>query len=422
VARGGGVRDVGRVFVAVCVGLLPGPALAYDWSLSTTESQTFELNDNQFMRSPSTGWSLGSYTTVTANAVALTPTSQLLVNGDVGYRKYWGPGTDGIAQTESDWVGINAHYVTWEKNPDDKYFLDGSFRQSSTVVAVLGDLGLLTNVHGDLDRTTLGGGVQRSLSALDTISFSASSTLTTYQPASGGTEFTDSSATATWRHKVDPLTTIAVNSQFEWLAYDSVPSANLMFLRDTAGFETIFSPVFSYGANVGVVYANAEIGSLPFASSAGLAPAFTAGSTAGFIGDAHAIYRITKDTTLNLLASQTLAPAITGALTKRTTIHAGVIQTIDSRSSISLAGDLSRQTSSGTTNNFLSGSVSYSYQLAREWHASLTYRYLHRTGTNGGGTLLDPIIGLPISSSAPASSNSLMVTVSNTHIWKPRDN
>jgi hypothetical protein len=407
--------------LVACLGLLPGPALAYDWSLSTTESQTFELNDNQFMRNTSPGWSLGSYTTVNANAVALTPTSKLTVDGDVGYRKYWGPGTEGINQTESDWVGINAHYVTWEKNPDDKYFLDGSFRQSSTVLAVLGDLGLLTNVHGDLDRTSLGGGIQRSLSALDTISFSANSAITTYQPASSGTQYTDSSATATWRHRVDPLTTIAVDSQVEWLAYDTVPSSDLLFLRNTAGFETTFSPVFSYGANIGVVYTNAEVGTLPIVPGIGVAPAFTAGSTVGFIGDAHAIYRLTKDTTLNLFASQTTAPAITGALTKRTTFHAGVTQTIDWRSSVSIAGDISRQTSYGTTNDFLSGSVSYSYQLAREWQASLTYRYLHRTGTNGGA-LLDPITGLPISSSAPASANSLLVTVSNTHIWKPLGN
>ncbi len=408
-----------------CLGLLPGPALAYDWSLSTTETQTFELNNNQFMQSPSPGWSLGSYTTVSANGVVLTPTSKLTFNGDVGYRQYWGPGTDGISQTQSDWVGVNAHYVTWEKNPDDQYFLDGSFRQSSTVLAVLGDLGLLTNVHGDIDRTLLGGGIQRSLSALDTISFSASSALTTYQPSSGGTEFTDSNATVTWRHKVDALTTIAVNSQLEWLAYDSVPSADLLLLRNTAGFETTFSPVFSYGANVGVVFTDAQVGTLPVVPvvvpGTGIAPAFTAGSTAGFIADAHAIYRLTKDTTLNLFASQTLAPAITGALTKRTTLHAGVAQIIDSRSSVALAGDISRQTSSGITNDFLSGSISYSYQLARYWNASVTYRYLHRTATDGGA-LLDPITGLPISSSAPASANSLMVTVSTTQIVKPLDN
>ena len=414
-----GVRHVCRV-VAACLGLLPGHALAYDWSLSTTETQTFEANDNQWMRNPSPGWSLGSYTTVSANGVVLTPTSRLTFDGNVGYKNYWGSGTEGIAQTESDWVGAHAHYVTWEKNPDNQYFLDGSFRQSSTVVAVLGDLGLLTNVHGDLDRTLLGGGIQRSLSALDTISFSASSALTTYQPSSGGTEFTDSNATVTWRHKVDPLTTISVNSQFEWLAFDSVPNADLLLLRNTAGFETSFSPVFSYGGNAGVVYANTQIGTSPFVPITGQVAPFVGGSTAGFIGDAHAIYRLTKDTTLNLFASQTLAPAITGALTKRSTLHAGVTQTIDSRSSISAAADISQQTSSGTTNDFLSGSVSYAYQLARDWNATFTYRYLYRTATNGGA-LLDPITGLPVSSSAPAAANSIMVTVSTTQIVKPLD-
>jgi len=426
------VRPVSQV-VLVCLGLLPGPALAYDWSLSSTLSQTFELNDNQFMRQMLAGGTLGSYTTLGANAVVLTPTSQLTADGNVGYRKYWGPGTDGIAQTESDWLNLHAHYVTWGKNRDDKDFLNASFQRSSTVVAVLGDLGVLSNVTGDINRSTLQGGVQRSLSALDTISLSASSTLTTYDPTSSGTQFTDSSAVATWRHKVDPLTTVSLYSQFEWLNYDSRPAANLLLWRNTAGFETTLSPVLTYGANAGVIYSNGEISGLVPTTPAFLqgsaflqapvfqVPAFAAGSAVGFIGDAHAIYRITKNTTLNLFASQTLAPAITGALTKRSMLHAGVTQLINFRSSLSIAGDVSRQTSSGTTNDFLSGSVSYSYELAKEWHASVTYRYLHRTATSGGA-LFDPITGLPTSSLGPASSNSLMVTVANTQIIKPLDN
>jgi hypothetical protein len=422
----------------VCLGLLPGPALAYDWSLSSTLSQTFELNDNQFMRQMLAGGTLGSYTTVGANAVVLTPTSQLTADGTVGYRKYWGPGTEGIAQTQSDWFNLNAHYETWGKNRDDKDFVNASFQRSSTVVAVLGDLGLLSNVTGDINRSTLQGGLQRSLSALDTISFSASSTLTTYDPASSGTQFTDSSAVGTWRHKVDPLTTVSLYSQFEWLNYETTPSANLLLWRNTAGFETTLSPVLTYGANAGLIYSNGEISGVPqqlvptgfsafplaplfLQAPVFQAPAFAAGSALGFIGDAHAIYRVTKNTTLNLFASQTLAPAITGALTKRTTLHAEVTQLINFRSSVSIAGDVSRQTSAGATNDFLSGSASYSYELAKDWHASLTYRYLHRTATSGGA-LFDPITGLPTTSIGPASSNSLMVTVANTQIIKPLDN
>jgi hypothetical protein len=416
------VRQLSQLAL-VCLGLLPSPALAWDWSLSSTLSQTFELNDNQFMRNMLAGGTLGSYSTVTANAVGLTPTSRLTVDSDVGYRKYWGPGTDGISQTESDWVGINAHYVTWGKNRDDQVFLDGSFRRSSVVLAVLGDLGLLTNVHGDIDRTSLQGGFQRSLSALDTFSFSASSTVTTYDPSSSGTQFVDTTATTSWRHRVDPLTTLSVTSQVEWLNYDTQPTTNLLLFRNTGGFETTLSPVLSYGASAGVIYTDAQIGTptAPFVPTALQAPAFAAGSSVGFIADAHAIYRILKNTTLNLAAGHSVSPSITGALTTRSTIHAGVTQAINARSSVSVAGDISRQTVSGSTNDFLSGSVSYAYQLAREWNTSLTYRYLHRTAT-AGNFLLDPVTGLPTSSVGAASSNSLMVTVAKTTTIIPPEN
>jgi hypothetical protein len=399
----------------VCLGFVPGPALAWDWSLISTLSQTVELNDNQFLRTPSTGGSLGSYSTIGAHAVGLTPTSRLTVDSDVGYRKYWGPGTDGVSQTESDWIGISAHYVTWGKNSDDRVFFDGSFRRSSTVVAVLGDLGFLTNAHGDLDRTFVQGGFQRSLSALDTFTFSVSSALTTYDPASSGTQFVDTTATASWRHRVDPLTTVSLTSQAEWLNYDTQPTTNLLLFRNTAGFETNLTSVLSYGASAGVIYTDAEIGSTPSPIiPIALQPApFATGSTVGFIADAHAIYRILKNTTLNLTAAHSISPSITGVLTKRSTIHAGVTQLINARSSVSVAGDISRQTAFGSTNDFLSGSVSYAYQLAREWNASVTYRYLHRTA-NAGNALLDPVTGLPTSNIGAASSNSLMVTVAKT--------
>ncbi len=408
------MKNATRV-LAACLSLAPAPALAWDWALSSTLSESVELNDNQFMRTMLAGGTLGSYTTVTANALARTPTSRFLLDANVGYQKFWGPGTEGISQTESNSLGVNAHYENWGKNNDDKNYLDGSFRQSSTLVAVLGDLGVATRAHGNIDRTTLGGGVRRSLSALDTISLSATSSLTTYDPSSSGTAFTDSSATATWSHRVSPLTTLSATSQFEWLNYDTRPVSNLMLFRNTAGFETTLSPILSYGASIGVIYASAQNGGNPLIP---LGPSFAtpaaSGSAVGFIGDAHAIYRIMKNTTLNLLAGQSVAPSVIGSLTKRTYIHAGVTQIINARSSVSLAADASQQTSSGTTYDFLGGSISYSYQLAREWNSSLTYRYLHRTAATGGTLLFDPVTGFPISGAGPASSNSIMAVLSKS--------
>ena len=404
-----------------CLALSPAPALAWDWSLDSTMSESVELNDNQFMRTMLAGGTLGSYTNVTANALARTETSRLTVDANVGYSKYWGPGTEGISQTESNSLGVNAHYETWGKNSLDKNWVDGSFHQSSTLVAVLGDLGFATNAHGNVDRTMVGGGIQRSLSALDTISMAATSTLTTYDPASSGTEFTDSSLTGTWRHQVSPLTTVSATSQFEWLSYDTTPHSDILLWRNTAGFETSATRRLSYGGNLGVIYSDSQIGASPFAPSPFATTASTGGSTVGFIGDAHAIYRILKDTTLNLFLSQSVSPSIIGTLTKRSTLHAGLTQIINDRSSVSLAGDISQQTSSGITNDFLSGSVSYSYLLARDWNASLTYRYLHRTASTGG--TLDPVTGLPIvGGTGPASSNSILAVLSKHTNIVPLEN
>jgi hypothetical protein len=268
------------------------------------------------------------------------------------------------------------------------------------------------NVHGDIDKTLVGGGIQRSLSALDTISVSATSALTTYTPSSGGTEFTDTSVTTSWRHRISPLTTLNATSQVEWLNYETSPFTNLYILRETAGFETTLSSLLSYGANAGVAYSDMQVGnSSPLGPTVTPPTPFTGGSTVGFIGDAHAIYKILKNTTLNLIAGETVAPSVVGTLTQRIYLHAGLIQTINDRSSIAFAGEASRQTSFGTTNDFLSASVSYSYILARDWNSSLTYRYTHRTATTGG-TLLDPVTGLPTSFQGPADSNSIMMVVS----------
>ena len=109
-------------------------------------------------------------------------------------------------------------------------------------------------------------------------------TLTTYDPASSGTQFVDSTATTSWRHRVDPLTTVSLTSQLEWLNYDTTPVANLLLWQNTAGFETTLSPVLSYGVNAGVIYSNSEIGSLsasPFVPPAFLAPVFASGSAVG---------------------------------------------------------------------------------------------------------------------------------------------
>jgi hypothetical protein len=86
---------------------------------------------------------------------------------------------------------------------------------------------------------------------------------------------------------------------------------------------------------------------------------------------------------------------------------------------LSFGTSVSRQTSSGTTSDFLSASITYGYLLTREWNAQLSYRYLHRFASTGASSSLifDPLTGIPltpVNSTGPASSNSILVVVSRS--------
>jgi hypothetical protein len=135
-------------------------------------------------------------------------------------------------------------------------------------------------------------------------------------------------------------------------------------------------------------------------------------------------YRMLKSTTLSVYGNQTIGPSVVGSLSKTTTIGAGLMQTINSRSSLSFAASASRQITT-TSSDFYSASVTYSYQLAREWNSQISYRHLHRTGSTGSPTsaVFDPITGIPIIGGVgPADSDSLMLVVTRNFTVLPRGN
>ena len=128
------------IAVSVCFGMVPSVAFAFDWSIKASESETVELNSNQFFR-PSPAGSLGSYTTLNADAQARTPTTKFNFMGDGTYKKYWGPGAAGIASEFLNY-GFRARYEVTEKTRFDRQYVETSWRQQSTALAILNDLGV----------------------------------------------------------------------------------------------------------------------------------------------------------------------------------------------------------------------------------------------------------------------------------------
>lgn len=406
------------IAVSICFGIAPTAAYAFDWSLRTSQIETIELNDNQFLRT-SPAVSIGSYSTITANAEARTPTSRFNFDGTGSYKKYWGPGVDG---SPSEFLNYNlrGRYEASEKTPFDRQFIEANWAQSSTALALLNDLGVISNASGYIDRLTATGGIDRSLSARDSLSLLATSTHTFYEPSSGGTSFTDTLARGTWRHRLSPIAALNVSSEFELLNYDNASNTQVQIYRNQIGVDATLSPVLSFRGNIGAAYLVTDGGVSTLALPTG-----TGGSSSSdidWIGDAILTYRMLKNTTLTLIASQSIAPSIVGSLFKRDVISATLYHTINSRSSLSFSASGNRSIAT-TTTDYASASATYAYNFTRDWSAQLTYRYQHRFASTGGTNTIDPITGTPtVGGTGPASSNSIMLAVTHNYTVLPRGN
>jgi len=411
------------IAASVCLTMIASGAQALDWSLSSTLTETVEANDNPFLRAVA-GGALSSYSTIIANATARMPDAKFAFDGSVNYQKYWGPGVDGAP---SENLGGSAHllYEMKGKVDGDREFVEAGWHRSSSAFALLGQLGVVTNTRGFLDTSNVGGGIDRVLTARDTLSLTAHVNYTSYDPGVAGIAFVDTLANATWKHRVSPIATLSASSDAEFEHFDNTLNTDIMILRNTGGFDLTFSPLLSARGAAGVAYVQTERGSptssiLPVNNVPLAGPAASvSGSLADFIGNFVLTYKLFPDTTLTLNANQGIAPSTVGSLIKSSDVGAGLAYQINSRETLSFQTDLSRTLSAGVTSQFLSGSIVYSYVLAREWTAQLSYRHLHQfaiSGTNATGFVVDPITGpIPVlSGTGPVDSNSFMATVSRT--------
>lgn len=409
------------IAVSIFIVMAPLDAFAFDWSLLTTQSETVELNSNQFLRTTPSP-SIGSYSTITTNAEARTPTSRFDFDADGTYRKYWGPGVDGIPSETLNY-GFKARYEASGKTTSDREFIEAAWRQQSTSLALLGQLGVVLPSNGFIDTLTASGGIDRSLTDRDVVSLFATSTRTSYEPSSGGTPLTDSLARGSWRHNFSSITTGLISSEVELLNYDNATNTRVQIYRNQLGIDATFSSVLSFRGNIGSVNLLTEGGVNPLAAAAtNNFNASTSSSLLDWIGDATLTYRALKNTTVTLFARQSIGPSIIGSLFKSDIVSATLNQTINSRSSFSFSANATRQTST-TVSDFISASASYSHNFTKDLSAQLTYTYLHRFASSGSGSIFDPITGTPtISGLGPADSNSVMLVVSNSYTMLPRGN
>lgn len=406
------------IAVSMSLGFVPATAFAWDWSLRTSESETVELNSNQFLRSSPAG-SVGSYSTITGTAEALTPTSKLTLDGDGSYRKYGGPGADGVAESLS--YGATAHYEQFGKNKSDREYVEAAWRQQSTSLALLNELGVVSPVGGFIDRFTATGGIDRAFNARDTVSLFATSTRTYYEPSSGGTAFTDTLARGSWRHGLSSTTGVSLSSEAELLAYDNAFSTQVGIYRNQVGIDSALSSLLSFRGNIGAAYLVTDRG-VSTAAIGGVNSNTPIGSTAlDWIGDAILTYKFMPTATLSVIARQSVGPSIVGSLFKQDSLSASVNYLINSRENLTLSASGNRQIA-GTTTDFASVSATYGYNPIRDVSLQFTYRYQHRFASSGT-TTFDTLTGTPtVSGTGPADSHSVLFVATHNFLVLPHGN
>ena len=186
--------------------------------------------------------------------------------------------------------------------------------------------------------------------------------------------------------------------------------------------DSSLSALLSFRGNIGAAYLVTERGATTSILGGTSTTTPTSSTVLDWIGDAVLTYQMLKSTTLSVTASQSVGPSIVGSLFKRDSIAASLTQLVNSRSSLTFSASGERQIST-TTTDYATASASYSYNLTPDWFAQFTYRYLHRFGSSGGGSIIDPITGTPtVSGTGPADSHSIMVVVTHSYTLLPAGN
>ncbi len=191
--------------------------------------------------------------------------------------------------------------------------------------------------NGFLDRDDDHRRLDRSLSAVDTLSLLATSTRTSYEPSAGGTAFTDTARPCLLAPCVElrrPAS--ACHRKVSCLNYDNALNTSIQIYRNQVGIDSSLSALLSFRGNAGAAYLVTEggattsvLGGIPTGTS-------TSSTTLDWIGDAVLTYRMLKSTTLSVTASQSVGPSIVGSLFKRDSIAASITQLINSQSSLDL--------------------------------------------------------------------------------------
>jgi hypothetical protein len=380
---------VGVVLTVVCLGASVCNVFAAEFSIKGNVSETLQGSNNEFLVNSPSGAAGETTTAGTLNFLAQTPTTSYLLNANLSYYKYFGPGT---TDTSLTWgtpasTTFTINHVTMLS----RFIVGASWSRADVATTQLAQSGFSTG-QGTFDTYKAFGSVAHDFSRLDTVTLSANASTVSYSDPTQ-TPYTDISSTINWAHTLTPLTTLTNSILFDVYSEDNIEQSQRLFWQFNSGFQSKLTPRLTLNGNVDLVFANtydraavagppSPPGGMPFLPQVGAGHAV--------FGNLGLSYRLTQTTTASLTVADTVFPTLTGQLQQSETIGASLNHQINELESISFFAQLAKtQTpgqigqSSATSSDFLTANVVYSRQLTRQWRSSISYSYLQREDDTG---------------------------------------
>jgi hypothetical protein len=389
--------------------LCGSPALASDWTIKTTLSQTLEANNNYFMVEDPSGTTYRSLSTIYFDSTYRTATTKHTLSGDLSYYKYAGPGAEDTQLKQGINNGARYLFESFGKLPQDRTFLSAAWRRSDVATQQLEDVGTITS-SGENNTYIVDGGFTRQLTARDTLTVIGRATANDFSNTEQN--YTDIFGSARVSHAFSALTELVANVDFNWLKYNNEQNTETEFWKFMGGIVTRPTSQLTVRANFGYALANTRAD--PFTPTGGvvppppppdpnnpfppigdpplLQPVQQPGSSITWIGDIYLTYKA-KTETYSLFASKLVSPNTFGALQERKIVGFSFRHEINRLSGISLSSSYSIITSAQassvpgqpqtvTSPSDLNTVLSYNYNFTRDLRGQLVYNYRVRWPDN----------------------------------------
>jgi hypothetical protein len=412
--------------VAICA--IAGGAAASDLTVKGRVAETIELNDNYGL-SPNPSGVLGSYSSGNFSALYATPTTRFTLNGDVVYRKYFGPGAEATSLTETTSDGVSMRFERDGKALGDRDFVYAGRTRQDTSFAQRNDIGFSNAaVKNDIITYTDGAGGARRLTGIDVINGSVDAVQTAYSPPnSSNTPFNTYRASGGWSHSATHTIDLNMAGNIGLSKFENSADTQVVGARMTGGATIRLSDRLKVAGNAGMVIfkttqnAIGPVVIVPTLTDPFNTPLFTpapavAGTSTAPVWDASLNYQLFTPTSITFTASQEVSQGALGDIAKRTQFTLGLNHNINAISTLTLfAGLYTYEPPAGgtATTNFI-GSASYSYRLSRDWNATATYIYRKLESSTSTG-----ITSTPTGVAATASSNALLFVVAKEFVLVP---